>query len=96
MQIQQYVFVVVISLVAVVLILELMHIIAVKNKLVEIKDESDYWKWGVFYYNPYDPRIMVPKRMPLMGWTFNFAQPGTIISIVGFSLFIILLRVLEN
>jgi len=95
MQIQQYVFVVVISLAVLALVLELMHIIAVK-KIVKINDESDYWKWGMFYYNPYDPRIMVPKRIPWMGWTLNFAQPGTIILIVGSFLFIMLLKVLEK
>jgi len=31
------------------------------------------WKWGVFYYNPADPDIMVPKRTGL-GYTLNFGH----------------------
>jgi uncharacterized membrane protein len=37
------------------------------------KDERN-WKWGIFYYNPADPRIMPPKRIKQMGWTLNFAH----------------------
>jgi uncharacterized membrane protein len=29
---------------------------------------------GLFYVNPADPRLLVPKRSGL-GWTFNFAKP---------------------
>lgn len=29
--------------------------------------------FGVFYFNPADPRIFVPKRLGI-GWTFNFAN----------------------
>ncbi len=32
------------------------------------------WKWGTFYYDPADKRLWVPKRIPLMGWTINFAH----------------------
>lgn len=32
------------------------------------------WKWGFIYVNPDDPKIMVPKRNPWMGWTVNFAH----------------------
>lgn len=32
------------------------------------------WKWGLFYINPDDPRIFVPKRVPIMGVTLNFAH----------------------
>jgi len=34
---------------------------------------DDCWKWGLFYYNPGDPALLVEKRMGL-GWTFNFAN----------------------
>ena len=35
------------------------------------------WRWGLFYYNPDDPRVVVPKRFSkLGGWTFNGAHPG--------------------
>ena len=36
------------------------------------------WKWGI-YYNPDDPRSIVPKQIKSLGWTFNFAKPGAII-----------------
>lgn len=31
------------------------------------------WQWG-FYNNPDDNRIMVPKRIPALGWTVNIGQ----------------------
>lgn len=34
-----------------------------------------HYKWGLFYYNPEDKRLIVPKRIKWMGWTFNFAHP---------------------
>ncbi len=32
-------------------------------------------KWGLFYVNPEDPRLMVPKLLGA-GWTFNYARPA--------------------
>jgi uncharacterized membrane protein len=37
------------------------------------RDNSDLWRMGLFYYNPKDPALMVPKRSGL-GWTFNFGH----------------------
>lgn len=37
------------------------------------KDPSN-WKWGMFYYNKEDKRILPPKRIAWMGWTVNFAN----------------------
>ena len=37
-------------------------------------DDSDNYKWKSFYFNRKDPRILVPKRMRLLGWTLNFAH----------------------
>ena len=37
------------------------------------RDNYDLWKWGIIYYNPKDPGIMVEKRNGL-GWTFNFGH----------------------
>jgi len=34
-----------------------------------------YWKWGLFYFNPNDGALLVPKRMGF-GYTFNFARPA--------------------
>jgi uncharacterized membrane protein len=38
------------------------------------ENEPKNWKWGIFYFNPDDPRSMVPKSVGI-GWTFNFAHP---------------------
>jgi uncharacterized membrane protein len=34
---------------------------------------DDCWKWGMIYYNPNDPALLVEKRTGL-GYTFNFAN----------------------
>jgi uncharacterized membrane protein len=38
------------------------------------------WK-GIFYYNPNDPRLLVRKLNPSMGWTFNYASPYSYITL---------------
>ena len=38
------------------------------------RDDDRYWYGGVFYNNPDDPNILVPKRFGL-GWTINFGNP---------------------
>lgn len=42
-----------------------------------LKDAPDAgnYRWGVFYNNPEDPRLWVPKRIGL-GWTLNYARPA--------------------
>jgi len=34
------------------------------------------WR-GPFYFNRKDPRLIVPKLNPMLGWTFNFANRYT-------------------
>ncbi len=51
----------------------------------EVPNEDDCWYWLVFYYNPQDKRLFVPKRTGL-GWTLNFGRP---LSVVIFLLFLI-------
>jgi predicted RND superfamily exporter protein len=51
-------------------------------------NESQSWKWGIFYYNPLDKRIFLPKRYGL-GYTLNFAQPASII--IVFAVFAIII-----
>jgi len=46
------------------------------------------WK-GIFYFNRKDPRLIVPKLYPSLGWTFNFASPYSYITIVCIILIII-------
>lgn len=56
------------------------------NKLVEMKRKLDQHildemhknlsNWhGPFYSNSKDPRFIVPKYNPILGWTLNFANP---------------------
>jgi len=52
------------------------------------KDPSN-WR-GPFYYNRKDPRLMVPKYQPMMGWTFNFASPYAYLALIGIVLAILL------
>lgn len=42
-------------------------------------ENLDNWhgpRWIGFYASANDTRIIVPKRIPAMGWTFNFAKPA--------------------
>lgn len=36
--------------------------------------DDQYWKAGIFYYNPNDASIFIEKRMGI-GWSINFARP---------------------
>jgi uncharacterized membrane protein len=47
-----------------------------------IQDPANY-KWGLFYANPLDERLIVPKRIAWMGWSFNFSNPKSIFIILG-------------
>ena len=38
-------------------------------------DEDDQWIWGMFYYNPYDKRLVVNNRTGI-NTTFNMARRG--------------------
>jgi uncharacterized membrane protein len=51
-----------------------------KKELYHMGENRDNYKWGLFYYNPFDPRFFVRKRSGL-GYTFNFASPYTILTI---------------
>lgn len=46
-----------------------------QDELDRMRLDPDNYKWGIFYYNPRDSRIFLPKRIPLMGFTLNFANP---------------------
>jgi uncharacterized membrane protein len=47
-------------------------------------DDIANYKWSVFYCNKDDRRIIVPKRMRLLGWTLNFARWETWLMVVSF------------
>jgi uncharacterized membrane protein len=46
-------------------------------------DDPKNWKLGVFYYNPLDKRILPPKRIRWTGWTVNFANPYSYLTLIG-------------
>jgi uncharacterized membrane protein len=56
-----------------------------KSKLNEaildtMSKNPNNWK-GPFYYNPNDPRLLVRKVKPIMGWSFNFASPYSYVTL---------------
>lgn len=54
-----------------------------KEFLDSMSRDAGNWK-GVFYFNRKDPRIMVPKIFPMLGWTINFSNPYSYLLIMGF------------
>ncbi len=59
----------------------------------DISDPT-YWKWSIFYYNPKDNNVLVPRPNGL-GLTFNYAHK-TPYFIIGCILVITLTLVLYN
>jgi len=63
----------------------------------ELQDESHLYekeacyKWG-FYYDPNDPRLMVPKRIASMGWTINIGHPAG--KFLGLGIIVLVLAIL--
>ena len=49
----------------------------------ERQDDPGNWKFGIFYFNKNDSRILLPKRNRFMGWTLNFANPYSILAVVA-------------
>lgn len=45
------------------------------EELERMRLDPTNYKWGIFYFNPKDPRLFLPKRIPVMGFTLNFANP---------------------
>ncbi len=62
-----------------------------KEQLDEWHNDLSNWKWGIFYYNKKDKRIFPPKRIKAFGWTINFANPYSILMMIGITILIILL-----
>ncbi len=40
-----------------------------------MNNNPEKYKWGLFYFDPKDLRIFVPKGHVLRGWTLNFGNP---------------------
>lgn len=67
----------IILLAALNIILEILNIIKTKEWRSRKINDADLWIRGIFYYNPYDKRIVLPKKNRL-GLTYNFAHPISI------------------
>jgi len=59
-----------------------------KEILYSMSNNPFNWK-GPFYVNHKDPRIIVPKRLPSLGWTLNFGHSISYFLIITFVLVII-------
>ena len=57
------------------------------------RDDDRYWYRGVFYGNPDDPDLFVPKRFGL-GWTMNFGHPQAKLVLIGLLLLPLVLLIL--
>lgn len=53
------------------------------------------WK-GPFYYNRKDPRLMVPKLNPSLGWTLNFASQYAYITLGAIIIIAIVVKLLAK
>lgn len=53
------------------------------DEMDKMWQDPENWKWGVFYYNPKDKRLLVLKRVPAMGITLNFGHPASYLVIAG-------------
>lgn len=56
-----------------------------KEILYSMSNNPFNWR-GTFYVNRNDPRIIVPKRLPSLGWTLNFGHPISFLFMVIFML----------
>lgn len=59
-----------------------------KEILDTMSKNPSNWK-GIFYFNRKDPRLLVPKLNPSMGWTLNFASPYAFLFLIALILIII-------
>jgi uncharacterized membrane protein len=53
------------------------------------RDDDRYWYAGIFYNNPNDSALFVPKRSGL-GWTMNFGHPQAKLVLIGMLLLVVI------
>ncbi len=61
------------------------------DNLTRAEKNPEHYKWGIFYFNPDDNRIIVPKRAQWMGWTMNFANLWSYVILGAFIIIAILI-----
>jgi len=47
-------------------------------------NDPEKYKWGIFYFDPEDSRVFVPKNIQWLGYTVNFANPLTYLILAAF------------
>lgn len=52
---------------------------------VLLADDDEHWKLGIFYVNPDDASLFLPKRFGI-GWTLNLGRPAAWLILGGFVL----------
>ena len=57
-------------------------------------DDPSNWRLGIIYYNKKDKRLFPPKRLKGFGWTVNFANPYSYLSLLGIILLILAIGML--
>lgn len=69
-----------------------------KETLEKWTKDPKNWIWGIFYYNKEDQRLLPPKKIAWMGNTINFANPKSVLFMIGALLFFtfIVLSILKN
>jgi len=65
------------------------------DPLDRMRNDPENYKWGIFYFNRKDPRMVVPKRNRIMGWTMNFANPYAYLILICIALFAIFMSSLN-
>jgi uncharacterized membrane protein len=53
-----------------------------KETLDKWHKDPNNWKWGCFYYNKEDQRLLPPKRIEWMGCTVKFANLNSVLLFV--------------
>ena len=61
---------------------------------VVFRDDDRYWPGGIFYNNPDDPALFVPKRFGL-GWTMNFGHPQAKLVLIAMVLLPLVVSILS-
>ena len=57
------------------------------------RDDERYWVGGLFYYNPDDPGLLVPKRFGI-GQGLNYGHPRARLFLFGLLLLVLVMAIL--
>ena len=63
-----------------------------KETLDQWHKDPTNWRLGIFYFNKLDKRIFPPKKLRAFGWTVNFANPLSVLAILGIIIAVLLIQ----